>query len=88
MEILISIITGLLGGGGMGGILKKLSLGKVGNLVTGGIGGLLGSLPQLGGLLEGIGGLTGNGSTAVAGAAGGGILMTVVGLIKKLLIKK
>ncbi len=91
MEIIISLIAGLLGGGGMGGLLKKLSLGKMGNLLTGGLGGLIGGLhdkiPGLGDLL---GNLTGNpqGDAAVAGAASGGILMTVIGFIKNMILKK
>ena len=89
--MIISIVAGLLGGGGTGGILKKLSMGKMGNLVTGGIGGLLGGLqhyiPALGDMLSG---LTGDptGDAAVAGAASGGILMTVVGFIKKMILKR
>ncbi len=91
MEIIISIITGLLGGGGVAGALKKLSLGKMGNLITGGLGGLLGGLGQNSGALSDIlGQMTGNtaGDAAVAGAAGGGILMTIVGFIKNKLLKK
>lgn len=90
MEIIISIITGLLGGGGIAGALKKLSIGKMGNLLTGGLGGLLGGLGNMGPLSEMLGGLTGNptGDAAVAGAAGGGILMTIVGFIKNMVLKK
>ena len=91
MEMIISIIAGLLGGGGVGGALKKVGMGKIGNLLTGGIGGAIGGLqnhiPALGEMLSG---LTGNpqGDAAVAGAASGGILVTVVGLIKNMLLKK
>ena len=91
MEIIISIIAGLLGGGGMGGLLKKLSLGKMGNLLTGGLGGIIGGLhDKIPGLGELLGGLTANptGDAAIAGAASGGILMTVIGFIKNILLKK
>ena len=90
MEIIISIIAGLLGGGGIGGALKKLSMGKMGNLLSGGLGGLLGGLgnmPGLGGIL---GNLTGDasGNAAVAGAAGGGILTMIIGFVKNKFLKK
>jgi len=38
VEIIISLVTGVLGGGGVGGALKNLSMGKMGNLVSGGLG--------------------------------------------------
>ncbi len=84
MEIIISIITGLIGGGGVGGALKKISMGKTGNLLTGGLGGLLGGLGSLNGLSSILPQLTGDpaGDAAVAGAAGGGILTTIIGIVK------
>ncbi len=93
MDLIISIITGLLSGGGIGGAVKRLSMGKLGNLLTGGLGGLLGGLGQMGSIpgLDGIlGGLTGDptGDVAAAGAAGGGILFTVIGFIKNMILKK
>ncbi|MGJ8658095.1 MAG: hypothetical protein ACSHX6_16735 [Akkermansiaceae bacterium] len=90
MEIIISIIAGLLGGGGIGEALKKLSLGKMGNLLTGGLGGLLGGLANTPGLGDLLGNLTGDpqGDAAVAGAAGGGVLMTIIGFIKNMILKK
>lgn len=75
----------------MGGALKKLSMGKMGNLLTGGIGGLIGGLQNhIPGLGEMLSGLTGNpsGDAAVAGAASGGILVTVIGFIKNMILKK
>ena len=91
MEMIISIIAGLLGGGGIGGAVSKLSMGKMGNLLTGGIGGLIGGLHEkIPGLGEMLSGLTGepNDDAAVAGAASGGILVTIIGFIKNKFLNK
>lgn len=90
MELLISIITGLLSGGGIGEAAKKLSLGKMGNLITGGLGGLLGGLGEKSGSLgDLLGQMSGEPTgAAAAGVAGGGILMTIVGFIKNVILKK
>lgn len=87
LNIIISIIGGLIGGGGVGGVLRKLSMGKMGNLVSGGLGGLLGGLGGMSGLG---GGLTGDpmGDAATAGAAGGGILTTIIGMVKNKFLNK
>ena len=84
MELIISIIAGMIGGTGAGGVIKKLSTGKLGNMISGGLGGLLGNL---GGLLGSTGGDPNIGAAA-GGAAGGGILMLIFGLVKKSLLKK
>ncbi len=90
IEIILSIVGGLVGGGGVGGILRKLSMGKMGNLVSGGIGGLLGGLGGMSGLTDSLGGLTGDpmGDAATAGAAGGGILTTIIGTLKNKFLNK
>jgi len=87
VEIIISLVTGLLGGGGIGGVVKKLSMGKMGNLVSGGLGGLLTNIP---GATDMLGSLTGEpaGNAAVAGAAGGGILTAVIGMVKNKFLSK
>jgi len=81
VEIIISLVTGVLGGGGIGGAMKKLSMGKMGNLISGGLGGLLTNVP---GATDMLGSLTGEpaGNAAVAGVAGGGILTAIVGMVK------
>ena len=88
MGLIISIIAGMLGGTGVGGILKKLSTGKLGNLAAGGIGGLLGGLG--GSVGDILGQLTGNptADAAVGGAASGGVLAMLFGLVKNYLLKK
>lgn len=92
MELIISLISGALGGNIAGAVLKNFSLGTLLNAVVGVVGGGLGSqLLGVGGPMMGaegagldIGALIGN----VAGSGvGGGILMVVVGLIKSMISK-
>jgi len=84
-------ITGAAGGNIIGKILPSLNLGTLGNSISGIIGGGLGgSLLAMAGIDAGpatsldLGALLGG---AGAGAAGGGVVMAVVGLIKKALAK-
>ena len=84
-------ITGAAGGNIIGKILPNLNLGTLGNSLSGIVGGGLGgSLLGMIGVDAGpatsldIGALLGG---AGAGAAGGGVVMFVVGLIKKALSK-
>lgn len=81
MPILMSLITGGIGGNIVGAIFQKLSLGLVGNTLAGVLGGGLGSQ-----ILSGAmgGGLVGDIASA---ATGGGVLMLIVGLIKQVLGK-
>ena len=87
---IISLISGAIGGNIAGSALKEQSLGTLGNsiagIVGGGLGGqLLSALGVLGGPAAGagsldIGSIIGN----VAGSGvGGGILMIIIGFIKK-----
>ncbi len=86
---IVSIITSLIGGGaggaGAGALLKDKGLGMLGNLLSGGAGGLLSSvggvsiasvIPALGEMLGGAG------SSLVGGGVNGLILTAVIGLIK------
>ena len=91
--LIISLISGAAGGNIAGAILKNFNLGTVLNSVVGIIGGGLGSqLLGLGAMTAGteggasldIGAIIAN----VAGSGvGGGILMVVIGLIKKMIAK-
>lgn len=95
--LLIQLLSGAAGGNVAGSLLKKFSLGTVGNSIVGILGGGLGG--QLLGML-GVGG-AGAGATPAAGGldiaailssvagggVGGGILMTVVGLIRQAMSK-
>jgi len=90
--LIIQLVGGALGGNGAGAALKNLSLGTAGNSVVGIIGGLVGGylLPMLG-----MGGGEAAGSMDIAsiltnlvgGGVGGGVLVAIVGAIKKAMAK-
>jgi uncharacterized membrane protein YeaQ/YmgE (transglycosylase-associated protein family) len=86
MEILVQLISGAVGGNVAGAVLKKYSLGTLGNSIVGILGGGLGG--QLLGML-GLGGGAGAGglgsivSSIAGGGVGGGVLMVIVGLIRQ-----
>ncbi len=83
MELIISLLSGALGGNLAGALLKKFSLGTLWNSVIGILGGGLGV--QLLGMLDiDISGIIGN----IAGSAvGGAVLLVIVGLIKSVMKK-
>ncbi len=94
LETIIGLLGGALGGNGAGALLKKFSLGTVGNSVVGILGGLaMKYIPQLSGLINFGGEAAGSGdmmsivSNLVSGGVGGGVLMTVVGLVKNMMKK-
>jgi uncharacterized membrane protein YeaQ/YmgE (transglycosylase-associated protein family) len=79
MQIIVSLISGAVGGNIAGAIMKNFSLGPIGNTIVGLIGG------GLGGQLLSMTGMLQSGGTAadVGGSAvGGAVLMAIVGLIK------
>lgn len=78
MELIISLLSGAVGGNLAGALLKKFSLGTLWNSVVGILGGGLGA--QLLGMLDiDISGIIGN----IAGSGvGGAVLMVIVGLVK------
>ncbi|HTQ65831.1 MAG TPA: hypothetical protein VMI12_13615 [Puia sp.] len=81
-QIIISLISGALGGNAAGAILKKFSLGPIWNSVVGILGGGLGGqiLSMItGGNSSSGAGIVGN---ILSSGVGGGILMTIVGLIR------
>jgi hypothetical protein len=93
LPILIQLISGGAGGNLIGKLLPNLSLGTIGNLIAGVLGGGLGG-QLLSGLLGAdvapsggldLGSIIGS---VGSGAAGGGVLMAIIGLIKKLLAAK
>ncbi len=78
---LISLITGGVGGNVAGALLKKFSLGVLGNTIAGVIGGGVG-----GQILAGMLGATvpaGVGGNIASSGVGGAVLMIIVGLIKQ-----
>jgi len=84
MEWLISILCGAAGGNLSGALMKKLSLGTLGNSIVGILGGAAGQ-----GILGNLGALTGNGigDAILGGGVGGGGLMAIVALVRKVLNK-
>lgn len=84
-QIIVALISGGVGGNLAAALLKKFSLGPVGNTIVGLLGGGIGQqLLSATGLLQ---------STGMAGdiggsLLGGGILMTIVGLVKNTLASK
>ncbi|CAM1342220.1 hypothetical protein [Tenacibaculum amylolyticum] len=78
MELIISLLTGAVGGNLAGAILKKFSMGTLWNSIVGILGGGLGAqlLGMLGIDLSGIIG------SIAGGTVGGGVLMAIIGVIK------
>ncbi len=93
VPLIIQLVSGALGGNIAGGLLKKLSLGKLWNSIVGIVGGGLGG--QILGML-GMG-ATGDAGSALdvgnilqsvaAGGVGGGALMGIIGAVKGVLGK-
>ena len=91
IPLIIQLLSGAAGGNIIAKVLPKLDLGTLGNSLSGILGGGLGGylLSTLGvdagpsGALD-IGSIIGS---IASGGAGGGVLMFVVGLIKKALAK-
>jgi hypothetical protein len=88
-QILINLITGALGGVGVGKSSPTFDLGMIGNIISGLIGG--GVLGQIATLLmpaitaaaqSGDLSISGVISQAIAGGAGGAILTAIIGAIK------
>ena len=84
MQLLVSLISGGVGGNIAGALLKNFSLGPIGNTIVGLIGGGAG-----GQLLSAMGVLQSSGMIGdIAGSGvGGAVLMIVVGLIKNAMAK-
>ena len=90
MELIINLLSGALGGTLAGKLLKKYSLGTLGNSIVGIIGGGLGSyvLKSLGMDFGGAGtDITSILGNVAEGGVGGGVLMAIVGVIKGMLNK-
>jgi hypothetical protein len=86
----IQLISGAAGGIGAGTAMKNQSLGKVGDAISGIVGGGLGGvILQVLGLVSGSGGMDAAaiGQSVAGGGAGGAIVMIIVGYIKKALGK-
>lgn len=92
LPLIIQLISGAAGGNIVGALVKRISLGMLGNSLAGILGGGLGGqilggllgLPTGGGGLD-IGSILGQ---VASGGAGGGIVMVIIGVIKSLLTKR
>ncbi len=86
LPLIIQLISGAVGGNIAGALMKKLSLGGLGNslvgILGGGIGGqLLSTLGvSAGGGTGGIGNIIGD---IGSGGVGGAVLLVIIGLLKK-----
>jgi len=91
-NLIIQLLGGAVGGNLAGGLLKKISLGTVWNSIAGIVGGagggqLMNALGLFGAQPSGgldIGSILGN---ILSSGVGGGVLLAIVGLIKKLVKK-
>ncbi len=97
-NLVISALFGAAGGNALGGIVKKLNLGTIGNTLAGGIGGWFAaqvaamfSVSDMAAPLAGMDGAV-NGfdfaglvTTALAALAGGGVLTGMIGMAKKMM---
>ena len=85
LPLIVQLVSGAVGGNVAGSLLKKASLGTLGNSIVGILGGGLGG--QLLGLM-GMGGggggmdLAGVLGSIASGGVGGGVLMAIIGLIR------
>jgi uncharacterized membrane protein YeaQ/YmgE (transglycosylase-associated protein family) len=81
VTLLVHLITGAVGGNIAGSLMKKFSLGTIGNSLVGIFGGGLGGV-----LLNALGVATGSGGvdvgSVIGSTAGGGVLLAVVGAIQ------
>ncbi len=87
---IIQLVSGAVGGNVIGSIFKNISLGGLGNSIAGIVGGGIGG--QLLGMLGmgmGGGGMDAAGilGTVASSAVGGGVLMTVIGFVRRLIGK-
>jgi len=89
LPLIINLISGAAGGNVAGALMKKFSLGGLGNSIVGILGG------GLGGQLLGMAGLGGGEgmdlggilSSVAGGGVGGGVLMAIIGVIKNAMNK-
>jgi uncharacterized membrane protein YeaQ/YmgE (transglycosylase-associated protein family) len=92
LPLLIQLVSGAVGGNVAGSLMKKDSLGTLGNsiagIVGGGLGGQLLSLVGVAFSGEGAMDLGSIVGSVAGGGVGGGVLMAVIGAIKKALAKK
>ncbi len=90
IPLIIQLVSGAAGGNVAGALMKKLSLGTMGNSLVGILGGGIG-----GGLMNMLGMSAGSGGmdigsivgSVASGGVGGGVLLAVIGAVKKMMGK-
>ena len=91
LPLIIQLVCGAVGGNVAGSLMKKSSLGTLGNSIAGIVGGGLGGqlLQMLGVAAAGcgmdVGVIIGS---ILGGGVGGGVLMAIIGILKSALAKK
>lgn len=88
LPLIINLVSGAVGGNVAGKLMKSMSLGTLGNSIVGIIGGGAGGaiLSMLG--IDAGGGamdISGIIGSVASGGVGGGVLMAIIGMIKKAL---
>ena len=88
IELLLGLVTGAAGGNLAGAVLKNFSLGTLWNSVVGIIGGGLGAqILAIFGLVSGGGDIGSIVGAVASGGVGGGVLLTLVGVIRRMMGK-
>ncbi|MGB1307579.1 MAG: hypothetical protein ACPG6B_01615 [Oceanihabitans sp.] len=89
LPLIIQLVSGAVGGNLAGSLMKNLSLGSLWNSVVGILGGGLGGslLGMIGIDTSGAMDLSGILSSVAGGGVGGGVVLAIIGFIKKALNK-
>jgi len=90
LPLIIQLISGAVGGNVAGSFLKNFSLGTIGNSIVGILGGGIGGqILAMVGLNIGGGAMSLMGiiGTVLSGLVGGGVLLAIIGFIRKLIGK-
>lgn len=90
LNLIIQLISGIVGGNAAGSVLKDKSLGVLGNSLAGLVGGGIG-----GQILQALLGISSSGgldigsiiSQIAGGGVGGGVLMVIIGMIRQAMQK-
>ncbi len=90
LPLIIQLLSGAVGGNVAGSLMKKSSLGTLGNSIAGILGGGLGG--QILGMLgmatqSGSMDLAGILGSIASGGVGGGVVMAIIGILKKMMNK-
>ena len=90
LPLIIQAVSGAVGGNAAGSVMKDLSLGTAGNSIVGILGGGIGGqLLGMLGLASGSGemDIAGILGSVASGGVGGGVLLGIVGMVKKAMAK-